>query len=70
MRDKRERIAGIIRDLHEKQLPNSKRVTFPKLVFTPESGAGYSSEEDEEDEQRSKAKEDTEKKVSPSKMNK
>ncbi len=49
MREKREKIADIIRDLHQKQFPK-KQVQFPKLVFTPESGAGYSSEEEEEDD--------------------
>ena len=46
MRKKRAEIATIIRDLSAQQLKD-KKINFPNLVFTPESGSGYTDDEDE-----------------------
>ena len=51
MRQKREKIAGIIQGLHKKQYPN-RSAPLLELAFTPESGAGYSSEEEDDEEER------------------
>jgi hypothetical protein len=49
VRKKRSDIASLIRDLAAKQFPNKKFV-FPELLFTPESGSGYTDDEDMSDD--------------------
>ena len=46
MRSKRSDIAKIIRELTGKQNPKLN-VDFPNIAFTPESGSGYTDDEDE-----------------------
>ena len=48
MRNKRSEIAKIIRDLAEKQ-NKDKKISFPQLTFTPESGSGYTDDEDSDE---------------------
>ena len=48
VKNKRSEIAKLIRDLASEQHPD-KKFSFPNLVFTPESGSGYTDDEDEED---------------------
>ena len=47
MRHKRADIAKIIRELTVKQ-HKEKKITFPNLTFTQESGSGYTDDEDED----------------------
>ena len=47
MRTKRADIGKIIRDLAAEQNPKQK-ISFPVLCFTPESGSGYTDDEDED----------------------
>ena len=46
MRTKRAKIAEIIRNLAEEQHKN--KIQFPSLVFTPDSGSGYTDDEDDD----------------------
>ena len=46
MREKRSHIAEIIRKLATEQNPKLK-IEFPKIVFTPDSGSGYTDDEEE-----------------------
>jgi hypothetical protein len=50
VRNKRSQVAKIIRDLSLKQFP-AKKFEFPPIIFTPESGSGYSDEDDNSDEE-------------------
>ena len=47
MKNKRAVIAKTIRDLAKDQYPE-KKLIFPNLVFAPESGSGYTDDEDED----------------------
>ena len=46
MREKRSFIAKIIRDLATEQNPKQK-IEFPNITFTPDSGSGYTDDEEE-----------------------
>jgi hypothetical protein len=54
MRNKRSDIAKIIRNLAEEQNAKQK-ISFPPLTFTPESGSGYTDDEDEDSKPVNKA---------------
>ena len=43
-KNKRAEIAGVIRELAAKQHPK-KTFDFPELIFTPQSGSGYTDDE-------------------------
>ncbi len=49
VRNKRSDIAKTIRELAAKQYP-AKKFEFPPIVFTPESGSGYTDEEENSEE--------------------
>ena len=44
---KRSEIADVIRELAAKQHPK-KQFEFPELIFTPQSGSGYTDDEDDD----------------------